>query len=137
VRFIEITRTILTSPGCYLFQLRRSVSRLVPRNNQIPAYAYVEHIIRFACLWNIIYDTKRTGEPAVQRSDANAAATPIYCPVASRVVQEPGRGGRAGRAAIKETVGIGDFHESVLSALWQTIRLMNPRFVVSSPFGEM
>jgi len=27
-----------------------------------------------------VYDTKRTGEPAVQRSDANAAATPIEAP---------------------------------------------------------
>ena len=32
-----------------------------------------------------VYDTKCTGEPAIQRSDANAAATPIACLLATRI----------------------------------------------------
>jgi hypothetical protein len=58
-----------------------------------------------------VYDTKRTGEPAVQRSDANAAATPIEAPAtAPRVVQvEMDKLPSRWYTTTEDNVSIGDF----------------------------
>jgi len=56
---------------------------LVPRllsPRLVPAAVWVCGVASMCRMILSVYDTKRTGEPAVQPSDANAAATPIEAP---------------------------------------------------------